>query len=267
MLLASLDNQVVFKKLLSDPEILKAFIKDLMGIDLQPTTIETEKKFSPPIGNVDIEIDIFAEDPTHRLVIEIQKERYEDDFDRFWHYHQVATIEMAKSYKAYQLNRTVCTIVWLTRKVRDRRYHHSLITTHICSETEDGERLTIYPHRLYFLNPFYPNDKTPAEIADWLKLVVESIVHPDHPDLNMKRPFMQRAIDLIADDGLTPQERARIMDEVEYENRRKNVRQEGRQEGEQEKAKAIARNLLAEGLDPALIAKTTGLTIEEVTAT
>ncbi len=45
MPLAALNNQVVFKKLLSDEEILKAFIKDFLGIDIQPETIEVEKKF------------------------------------------------------------------------------------------------------------------------------------------------------------------------------------------------------------------------------
>jgi len=87
MPIAPLNNQVVFKKRLSDEEILKAFIKDFLDIDITPQSIEVEKKFIPPIGGVDIEIDIFVDDPTHRLVIEIQRERYDYDFDRFWHYH------------------------------------------------------------------------------------------------------------------------------------------------------------------------------------
>ena len=48
MSLAALNNQVVFKKLLSDEEVLKAFVKDLLGIDIQPQTIEVEKKFVSP---------------------------------------------------------------------------------------------------------------------------------------------------------------------------------------------------------------------------
>ena len=36
MPIAALNNQVVFKKLLSDEEILKAFIKDFLDIDLTP---------------------------------------------------------------------------------------------------------------------------------------------------------------------------------------------------------------------------------------
>ena len=68
MSIAPLNNQVVFKKLLSDEEILKAFIKDFLDIDLTPQSIEVEKKLVPPIGGVDIEIDIFVDDPTHRVL-------------------------------------------------------------------------------------------------------------------------------------------------------------------------------------------------------
>lgn len=182
MLLASLDNQVVFKKLLSDPAILKVFIKDLMGIALQPTLIETEKKIRSPRGNVELKIDIFVEDLTQRLVIGIQQERDNDDPARFWRDHQLTILEVARHYHSYnKLNRTVCTIVWLTRQVREPRYQRSLITTSLCSETETSEPLTIYPHRLYLLNPFYLNDQTPAGLADWLKLVTESISNPQPP--------------------------------------------------------------------------------------
>ncbi|MEK8015479.1 MAG: hypothetical protein VSS75_001340 [Candidatus Parabeggiatoa sp.] len=53
-MLATLNNQVLFKKRLSNEDILKAFIFDFLGIKLQPETIEVEKKFTPPIGGIDI---------------------------------------------------------------------------------------------------------------------------------------------------------------------------------------------------------------------
>lgn len=43
-------------------------------------------------------------------------------------------------------------------------------------------------------------------------------------------------------------------------------RQEGRQEGERPKALAIAKNMLAEGIELALIQKVTGLLDKEITA-
>lgn len=262
MSLAALNNQVVFKKLLSDEEILKAFIKDFLEIDIQPETIEVEKKFVPPIGGVDIEIDIFVNDPSNRLVIEIQRERYDYDFDRFWHYHLVSQIELAKSYKFYKLEQTVYTIVWLTRRIREKIYQRSLITTSQFSETEKGESLNLYPHKLFFLNPFYWNDNTPKGLKDWMELVTESINNPDNPHINLSRPIIQKAAQLIDDDGLTPQERVSIMDERDYENLRQRERKEGRLAEKQE----TARKMLADGLDTATVMKYTGLSPDELAA-
>ena len=109
MPLAALNNQVIFKKLLSDEEILKAFIKDFLNLDITPQSIEVEKKFVPPIGGVDIEIDIFADDPIHQMVVEIQRERYNYDFDRFWHYHLVSQIELARALFIRDSSRTRST--------------------------------------------------------------------------------------------------------------------------------------------------------------
>ncbi len=277
MALASLDNQVVFKKLFRDPDILQAFLYDLIGIRLQlrPEQIEMERKFAPPIGNVDVSIDIFVDDPEHRLVIEMQREYYDHHYDRFLYYHNAATMDLVKNYRSYRLSRTVHTIVWLTQKVSDPTYHHSLITTRFCSDAEDGEQLTIYPHKLYFLNPFYLTDKTPAGVADWLQLVLESILNPNQPQVNMQRPEIVRSLSLIDDGGLTPQERAAVLDDIElqavlrrkmeegYQKGREEGRQKEREEGKREQTLAIARGLLPV-LDDAAISQATGLSIAEV---
>ncbi|KHD06844.1 hypothetical protein PN36_28440 [Candidatus Thiomargarita nelsonii] len=264
MPIAPLNNQVVFKKLLSDEEILKAFIKDFLNIDITPQSIEVEKKFVPPIGGVDIEIDIFVEDPIHRLVIEIQRERYDYDFDRFWHYHIASQLELVKSHKKYQLDRTVYSIIWFTRKVREKQYQRSLMTTRQVTETEQGESTILYPHQLFFLNPFYLNDKTPQGLEDWMTLVVESINNPTHPKINLNRQIMQKAAKLIDDDGLTPQERMAIIDERDYNNMRRKEWEDGLQIGRIAEKQKIARSLLAKGLDHAFIAETTGLSIDEL---
>ncbi|RKZ53576.1 MAG: hypothetical protein DRR16_07965 [Candidatus Parabeggiatoa sp. nov. 3] len=263
-MLAALNNQVVFKKLLSNEDILKAFIFDFLGIELQPETIEVEKKFTPPIGGIDISIDIFVNDPTHRLVIEIQRERYDYDFDRFWHYHLVSQVELAKSYKAYKLERTVYTIVWFTRQIRDKSYQRSLISTRQLTETEKGETLALSPHKLFFLNPFYLNEQTPKGLKDWMELVTESINNPATPNINLNRPIIQKAAQLIDDDGLTPQERVSIMDEKDFDNLRLRERKEDMEKGERNKALEIARNLLAQGIEPMIVAETTGLSLDDL---
>jgi hypothetical protein len=277
MALASLDNQVIFKKLFRDPDILQAFLYDLIGVrlSLRPEQIEMERKFAPPIGNVDMSIDIFVDDPEHRLIIEMQREYYDYHYDRFLYYHQAATMDLVQNYKSYRLSRTVHTIVWLTQKVADPTFHHSLITTRFCSDAEDGEQLTLYPHKLYFLNPFYLTDKTPAGVADWMQLVLESILNPTQPQVNLQRPEIVRSLSLIDDGGLTPQERAAMLDAMElqlvlYRREQEGIkvgREEGikvgREEGKREQSLTIARGMLPV-LDDVAISQITGLSIAEV---
>ena len=73
MKLSRLDNEVYFKKAFTDKIVFKAFVKDILGIDVEPDAIETEKSFEPKLGNINFRYDIFAEDTKKRIVIEIQK--------------------------------------------------------------------------------------------------------------------------------------------------------------------------------------------------
>ena len=83
MFLAPLNNGTIFKKLFQDKEVLQAFVKDLIGIEIEPEEIEVEKRFEPAIGNIDIAFDIFADDPKHRLIVEMQRIKYDYHPDRF----------------------------------------------------------------------------------------------------------------------------------------------------------------------------------------
>ena len=53
MQIARLDNGVFFKKVFTDKIVFKAFVKDILGIDVNPKVIETEKSFQPKLGNID----------------------------------------------------------------------------------------------------------------------------------------------------------------------------------------------------------------------
>lgn len=188
--------------------------------------------------------------------------RYDYHYDRFLDYHLAAIMELQKSHQLYQLHQTVYTIVWLTARSVEHIYRKGLITTSYRSEASDGEILDIYRHKIYFLNPNYPDASIPQELADWLKLAEESMRHPKHPQINLSRPIFQKAATLIEADNLTSQERADVMDENDYQNRRRTDREEARKEQKLENA----RTMLAEGLNHATIAKYSGLSVEEVAA-
>ena len=53
-MLAPLDNETIFKKVFTDNEVFQQFVKDLFDVDIVVSKIETEKKFDPPIANIDI---------------------------------------------------------------------------------------------------------------------------------------------------------------------------------------------------------------------
>jgi len=57
-MIASLDNEVYFKKAFTDEIVFKAFVKDILGIEVQPEKIETEKAFQPKVGSVNFKYDI-----------------------------------------------------------------------------------------------------------------------------------------------------------------------------------------------------------------
>jgi hypothetical protein len=81
---ASLRYGVIFKKAFCDVEIFKAFVKDIIGIDLEITHVETEKSFQPPVGKVATKFDLFAEDKKNRIIVDIQHVRDDDHYDRFF---------------------------------------------------------------------------------------------------------------------------------------------------------------------------------------
>ena len=71
-MLGNLDNEVIFKKAFTDKLVLTTFVHDVLGIDVEFDKIETEKQFSPKIGDIDIKLDIFAESKDKR-VVELQR--------------------------------------------------------------------------------------------------------------------------------------------------------------------------------------------------
>lgn len=107
---------------------------------------------------------------------------------------------------------------------------------------------------------------SPPDVADWLHLAAESIYNSDHPHLNLSRPIFQKATHLIEDDNITPEERAAIMDENDYEQSRQLRYQEGIKEGIVQERIAIARAMLEQGADCAFICKVTGLSEDDLDA-
>jgi hypothetical protein len=264
-MLGNLDNEVIFKKAFTDKTVFKAFVRDVLGIEVEVDKIETEKKFEPKIGYVDFELDIFAETTDKRICIEIQRIEYDVHFDRFLHYFLMLIAEQQKGSKYYGIERTVYVIVVLTApyKINEKNGNPILdevLLLKLNPQTLQGEIRDLYGHQFVCLNPNHPNDETPKQIRDWLDLIYESIHHPENPNLNTENEGIKKAAELISFENLTPTERMH----AKNKEGAKIVIATSEKYAKEEKAIEIAKKLIKRNLKNEEIAEDTSLTLKQI---
>jgi predicted transposase/invertase (TIGR01784 family) len=269
MTLARLDNQVFFKKAFGDPIVFRAFVRDIVGIEVNPSRIETEKSFAPKAGSIDFKYDVFAEDDKKRVIVEIQKVEYDHNFDRFLHYHLQAITEQQRHSEEYAIHQTVYTIVVITAPYKTKMGTGEVIRDEVLISTLNPKNLKglerkIYNHELIFLNPNFKGEDTPTNYRDWLDLIYESIHNPENPVLNLSNLGVKRVTELLNVDNISPEEWGlskieagrKIVLEQTWEN--------GLEEGVLRKARIVAKKLKSRGMSSQDIAEDTGLSIEEI---
>ena len=264
-MLGNLDNEVIFKKAFTNKTVFKAFVRDILGIEVEIDKIETEKKFDPKIGYVDFELDIFAETIDKRICIEIQRIQYDHHFDRFLHYFLMLIAEQQKSSKEYGIDRTVYVIVILTAPYKISEKNGKPILDEVLllmlnPQTLQGEIRDLYGHQFVCLNPNHPNQQTPKQIRDWLDLIYQSIHSPERPVLNTDNEGIKKAIELISFENLTPEERA----DAKNKEAAKIVLMKTEEYAKLEEKKEVATIAILEDFDNKMIAKLTGLTLEQI---
>ncbi|MEY4768401.1 MAG: hypothetical protein RL637_1040 [Pseudomonadota bacterium] len=72
---------------------------------------------------------------------------------RFLYYHLISLVEQVGSFKQYEFDKTVYTIVILTSIPRDGSMNFSCAISDMNPINEHGQILNVYPHRLLFLCP------------------------------------------------------------------------------------------------------------------
>ena len=264
-MLGNLDNEVIFKKAFTNITVFKAFVRDILGIEVEVDKIETEKKFEPKIGYIDFELDIFAETTDKRICIEIQRIEYDHHFDRFLHYFLMLIAEQQRNSKEYDIDRTVYVIVVLTApyKISEKNGKPILdevLLLNLNPQTLQGQVRELYGHQFVCLNPNHPNNETPQQIRDWLDLIYQSIHSPERPVLNMQNEGIKKAMELISFENLSPEERT----QAKNKEAAKIVLAKTEEYAKREEKIEIAKNFIAIGLDNATIAKGTGLSIEQI---
>jgi len=253
----------IFKKAFGKPEVFCQFVKDVLGIEIHVDRVIAGWRYPEPVGFVDIEYDLFAEDTEKRVIVELQHVREEDIFDRFLYYHIIALAEQVRTHADYRFNKTVYTLVIVTGNPRRNEDipRFSYAVSNVDPINEFGKRLGVYPHKLVFLNPKCLNEKTPENVKKWLDLIADSL-DEQVDETRYSYPIFKTVIGEIKSDNVTPQELKLIKDEAAWEQTKRNAFEDGRQKREEE----IALSMLQKGMEIALIAEITGLSIKEVEA-
>jgi len=245
---ASLQYGVIFKKAFSDVGVFKGFVRDILGINLEITTVETEKEFKPAIGHVSVKFDLYAEDIKNHIVVEIQHDRNDDHYDRFLHYHCVALLDQVKNANEYRPQTTVYTIVVLTS---GDKHQCDVSMIDFDPKRLDGRTLKELKHKIIYICPKYVNENTPLLYQEWLK-VIDDTLDNQVDESKYQLAEIQTALIRIEEDGITPDERARMIEES-YSQK---AEQRGKLEGKLETAKIM----LIKGFDIKTIIEITGLT-------
>ena len=111
---ASLRYDVIFKKAFRVPEIFTALVRDFLNIELDIDSVETDKVYDSPIGNIAVKFDLYAEDKNNRVIVDIQHVRFLDHYHRFLHYHCAALLDQVVHSQDYRPRLKVFTLVILT---------------------------------------------------------------------------------------------------------------------------------------------------------
>jgi len=267
---ASLRYGVIFKKAFSQPAIFTAFVQDVLGITLQIDHVETEKSFEPIIVRVDSRFDLFAEDKTNRIIVDIQHVRSADHYDRFLHYHCVALLEQVANAKNYSPDLTVYTIVVLTSGDR-----HKVDMAMIDFDPKDrqGNPLGEIHHKIIYLCPKYVSEETPASYRQWLEAIDDSL-DEEVDETRYDSPCIQDVFKLIERSSISPQELAGMKEEYNLEEvqekkylaGRKEGVEEGLEKGKEKEKLTIAKTMLKKGLEPELIHEITGISLVRLQA-
>jgi predicted transposase/invertase (TIGR01784 family) len=257
---ASLQYDVIFKKAFSDITVFKGFVRDILGINLEIDKVETEKEFKPAIGHVKVKFDLYAEDSKNHIIVEIQHDRNDDHYDRFLHYHCVALIDQAKSAEEYRPKTTVYTIVVLTS---GDKHQCDVSVIDFNPKRLDGRGLNEFKHKVIYLCPKYVNENTPLLYQEWLKAIHDSLdKQVDESQYTLSE--IHTAFAHIEEDGITPDERARMIEESYLQKAERRGIEQGIEEGKQAKAFEMAKSMLGKGLAIKMIAEITGLSEAQI---
>jgi predicted transposase/invertase (TIGR01784 family) len=140
----------------------------------------------------------------------------------------------------------------------------------------EGKTVNIYGHQLVFLNPHFRKKDTPENYLDWLDLMYESVHNPENYRVNLKNKGVEKVVELIDFDKLSPeavhlmkvseQKKAmrKIVENEGFEKGIKEGEKKGIEKGRKTEKIEMAKKLKKKGIDIDVISEASGLSKEEI---
>lgn len=258
---ASFHYTAIFKKAFSQPDAFTAFVNDILGIEIKIDKVEIRKSLYNPFGKINSRFDLFAEDKTNHIIVNLQ--HYPDEnnvhFHLYLHYHSaIIAQDYCPTFAVY-------TIVVLTSGDKHER---DMLMIDFDPKDRHGVGVGEVPHKIIYLCPKHLNDETPTAWREWMLAINDSLDEEVDESVYLNEN-VQKVLQTIRKDSLTPQDRAFMKDEYSEEALRKEERAEAFQKGieigksEHQEVVDIAANLM-DILDDHTIAQKTGLSLEQV---
>jgi hypothetical protein len=229
-----------FKKAFRDPQVFSAFVRDILGIEFETSEVAQEYSFHPSVGHVNIRYDLFAEDASRRVIVELQHIRDDETFDRFFYYHLIGLVEQVQTSNDYRLRRTVYTVVVLTRLPSKEELQFDVAVQSSDLQTMEGKALGRFAHRLVFVNVRGLRPETPPGVRKWLELFEDSL-DEEVEEEKYADPMLRKVIEEIKTERISPEERFQLKEEAVWEGTKRALEEQRRAAEEQARQERAAR--------------------------
>lgn len=284
-----LSNKTMFAIVMRDEELCKEFIErlfpdrkvrkihfpesDEQGIkltgfddgvpdslrDLIQGSIETEKSIINGIKSKSVRLDVLFEDSDTLYDVEMQVETEEHLAKRSRYYHSAMSVNSLKrgqEYGSLKNSYVIFICMYDPFKRGEAIYQFEMFDPNLDLQLNDGAYTIV-------VNTKCPKGNIPKELESFYAYVETADV--DESDRFIKK--LDERVTKVNDDEevsgvMTLEEELNIR----YNSGLRKGEQIGLQRGAAQKEREIAKNLKASGISPEIIAKNTGLTLEEVEA-
>lgn len=165
-------------------------------------------------------------------------------------------LEATTQVETYRPDVRVFTLVVLTSGDKHKR---DIAVIDFDPKDLEGQPLKEIFHKIIYICPKYVNEKTPVAYQEWLQ-AIDDTLDRQVDETQYSHPAILKIFEHIAEDQVTPQERAKMIDEAAE----RQTSEEDEQLGWRKAMLETARRMKAAGADPSFIASLTGLTEAEI---